>query len=334
MTGLFLRRVLAHLLPVAYLVGLANLAVASPEPQLSLDTTASVAMRAVTDEASLLDIEIGVVFPRNETYQQTEILPIAIAVRGFAPLQDSPDFNLIWEMSIYDPTLHNVIYDDLDDGRFTTKYTLPASSTSDSDTTVYVAYTNITSWIGRLNDTDHLVLSVGADWNLTGLCDIRVGGGFALYESVFQIKSDIQLASRPDNTTLSVDTALAQEPDCPEFAMAISAYPTAATLTGYYLNSHTKSYTTTTCSSYITHDTTATDAKACAATVGPDARSAIGSLASSWATSASLSAASVAAASAAAKSTDTSSTNAAAATALPLTPALAAVAAVYCIVYY
>ncbi|CAK7231909.1 hypothetical protein SBRCBS47491_008089 [Sporothrix bragantina] len=340
MAGLTLRRVLTPLLPVACLAGLA---VASPEPALGLDTTFDLTKRAVTgngplsnangtDDASLLNIEIDVIFPRNESYAQTEILPIAISVQGISALQGT-DFDLIWDVNIYDPAESDVLHDHLDGGLFKVDNTLPASSTNDTNATVFVAYTNITSWINKLNSTDHLVLMVGAGWNFTGLCDSRIYGGFVLDQSIFQVKSDAQLAARPDNATLSIDTALAQEPDCPDFAMIISAYPTSTTETGYYMQSQTEVYTYTTCSSYVGYDTDTTDAKPCAATVGPDARSAIGSLASSWATSASLSSASASAASAAPASTKSTSTNAAAATALPLTPALAAVAAVYCIVY-
>ncbi|CAK7222090.1 hypothetical protein SCUCBS95973_004723 [Sporothrix curviconia] len=339
MAGLSLRRVLAPLLPVACL---AVLAVASPEKApifgtVGRDTigTRSLSPANSTDEASLLNIEIDVVFPRNETYAQTEILPIAISVQGLAPLMNSPDFKIIWDIGIYDPTptASDVLHDHLDGGLFKVNNTLSASSTNDTDATVFVAYTNITSWIGQLNSTDHLVLSIGPSYNLTGLCDSRIYGGLVLDQAIFQIKSDAQLAALPDNATLSIDTALAQEPDCPEFAMIISAYPTSTTMIGYYESSQAQVYTSTTCSSYVGYDTDTTSAKPCAATVGPDARSAIGSMASSWATSASLSAALASSASAASASTKSTSTNAAAATALPLTPALAAVAAVYCIVY-
>ncbi|CAK7199466.1 hypothetical protein SEUCBS139899_002146 [Sporothrix eucalyptigena] len=332
MAGLSLRRVLV---PLAYLSGLASASfgIGSDVSLNVLQGNGPLSTANGTNDAALLDIEIDVVFPRNESYAQTEILPIAISVRGLGELYNTSEFDLIWDLNLYDPDRINVIDDYLDGALFLPENVLPAGSTNNTDAIVFVGYSNITSWIGKLNYTSHIVLSVGVGYNFTGLCDSRIYSAFVLDESLFQVKSSVELAARPDNATLTVENALADEPDCPQFAMLVSAYPTSTVLTGYYQHSQSEVHTYTTCSSYVGYDTDTTSATPCAATVGPSARSAIGSLASSWATSASESSASASAASLKPTTTSTS-TNAAAATPLPLKPALAAVAAVYCIVYY
>lgn len=294
-------------------------------PALAQSTTTTGSSSASTSSAFLPVIEVDVIFPRNETYQETEILPLAINVQRLNEARNIGELRFSWHVDIYDTSNTFNVYNWLDSGLFV------AANTTGDDGNIQIAYTNMTSWIDKLNTTSHLVFGVTAIWNFTYMCDHPADGGLTMTEIIFRVESDVQRGFQPDNSSIPAD--IAQAPACPEFAAVMSDFPGSSTYEGYAYVSHSTITEYTTCTTLFDVEWESSLGTPCASTMAEATLSSLGSIASSLATGrAEVSAASRS--SKTAKPTSTDSSNAAVATGAGiLHPALAAVAVVYCVIY-
>ncbi|KAL1891956.1 hypothetical protein Sste5346_007300 [Sporothrix stenoceras] len=321
------RRAVASAMRVAGIASLAFSGLAhaqSASSSAAAPAASSASTNSNATSAFLPVLEVDVIFPRNETYQETEILPVAINVQRLPEVRNVGDLTFIWSLEIYglssDPNFDRF----LESGLF-----VPANT---SDGTIQIGYSNMTSWISKLNYTSHVLLNVNVVWNFTYLCDHPARGGTEMAEIMFRVESEVQQNYQPDNSSIPAD--IAQAPDCPEFGAILSDYASSTVYTGFEYSSNTPSTVFTTCSTLLGIEIASSYGTPCAVTVDSVTRSALGSIASSMATSAAQASA-ASQSSKTAKPTSTSSTNAAVATgAAKLHPALAAVAVVYCIVYH
>lgn len=309
--------------------GLAHAQSSSSSSPSSASATTSAASSTSTSSSNasapfLPVLELDVIFPRNETYQETEILPVAINVQHLPEVRNVGDLLFVWSFEIYDPDRTLGIDNFLDSGRF-----VPANLSSDG--TIQIGYSNMTDWIGRLNYTSHVQLQVNVVWNFTYLCDFPAHGGTEMAELLFRVESQVQQNYQPDNSSIPAD--IAQAPDCPVFGAILSDYASSTVYSGLVYSSNTPSTVYTTCSTLLDVESASSYGTPCAATVDSVTRSSLGSMATSLASNA-LQVSEASQASKTAKHTTTSSKNAAATGSVQLHPALAAVAAVYCIVYY
>lgn len=315
------RRAVASVMRLAGIAGLAFSDFTLAQSTSSVAATSSAGGNAT--DSFLPVLEVDVIFPRNETYQETEILPIAINVQRLPEVRNVGELNFVWSLSFYSSDGVFNAYSDIDSGLFV--------PTNISDGTIQIGYTNMTSWISRLNYTSHVQFEVNVVWNFTYLCDHPARGGTQMAEILFRVESDVQLAYQPDNSSIPADVA--QAPDCPAFGAILSDFPASSVYTNLEYFTNTPSTVYTTCSTMLDLESASSFGTPCAVTVDAVTRSALGSIASSMATS-EAQASSASHSSKTSKPTSTSTNAAVATRAAQLHPALAAVAVVYCIVYH
>ncbi|KJR89333.1 uncharacterized protein SPSK_06469 [Sporothrix schenckii 1099-18] len=317
------RRAVASIMRLAGFASLAFSGFAFAQSSASSPTTTAAPPSSNDTTGPFLPVlEVDVIFPLNETYQETEILPVAINVQRLPEVRNVGELSFIWNLDVYDPDHKLGVYNDLDSGLF-----VPANT---SEGTIQLGHTNMTSWISKLNYTSHVLLTVNALWNFTYLCDHPARGGTAMTSILFRVESDIQRASQPDNSSIPADVV--QAPDCPVFGAILSDYASSTVYTHILFAADTTSTAYTTCSTLLDVETASSYGTPCAATVDAATRSALGSMASSLATG-QAQASEASQSSRTAKPTSTSTSGALATGAAQLQSALAAVAVVYCIVY-
>lgn len=105
--------------------------------------------------------EIDVVFPRNETYTLTDVLPIAVAIQNMTALRSlGDDYEFIWTIMPYGHgvTPGGISYDQ---GEFPHP---DEDEIGEDDNHVFVAYTNASEWIKRKKFGEQYALKFYVFW--------------------------------------------------------------------------------------------------------------------------------------------------------------------------
>lgn len=245
-------------------------------------------------------VESDIIFPRNETYLATEILPIAINVQHY---HDAPKDIISTGWILASVGLNRYVTGiSLDTGTFDIYNGTTGSN--DSSSAIFVSYTNVTKWLPELRYGEQIVLFTMLSWEADDIC------GSALFDAPISGTVEFTLApldwltNNTDgrqfpfttvNTTLNGTVAGA--PDCPAVGAlitakalppSVSSAPLPLTTTDTYISpvstilsqgdpdpvstEYLTKTTTRTCVSTLIQDYTGTP---CKATIGASVRSEI-----------------------------------------------------------
>lgn len=101
--------------------------------------------------------ELDVVFPRNKTYLPSEVFPISLAIQNLTALRIVGEYSILWYIMPYSNgvTPGGVAYDEgelelLEDGG--------------DGTSIFVANSNVTAWIGKKRRGDRYALYWKVKW--------------------------------------------------------------------------------------------------------------------------------------------------------------------------
>ena len=172
-------------------------------------------------------IEVDVVFPRNETYKLTEIIPIVLAVQSLPPWKIN-NTTMTWGWEIV-PYSNGVVTWDwpYDTGVFEI---LPNDSPA-TDPTFLIAVTNVTKWYDSRRRAkewgEKNMLSWGVLWHIdySRFCS---AGNLGLRKAVmFDVeRSDNNEWSARYNYTNGIPADIPLAPECPQLDQVAQVTPT------------------------------------------------------------------------------------------------------------
>ncbi|EPE04011.1 hypothetical protein F503_04859 [Ophiostoma piceae UAMH 11346] len=291
--------------------------------------------RSIAGIASLIaaaaaeSFELDVFFPRNETYLNPGVMPIAVTIQNYTSLSTFSKVSFSWDIMPFSggATPGGVTYD-------SGKFAIPSNVT---EPLILVAYTNVTSWLSRkANSDEHFKLQVYADIDdSTAFCGSSATGG-DIGNMMFNIETAAEAAADTKNSANLKNATITEASDCPAFGAIVELQPLDKPVATTTVGSETKS-----CSYTVDYVTATASGAPCNAILNIEAKSSISSAALSQATAAAESSATATGTGTAtgtatgtgSSGSKTSANAGALHTGAVLPPALAAVAAVYMIVY-
>lgn len=127
--------------------------------------------------------EIDLIFPRNETYKESDVFPIALAVQNYSALSTvGRNYTFMWYIMPYrDGRIPGGITYDID-------YFDHDPKPDENDTAILVANTNVIEWMQRSNTNNQYMFRWHLTWTFSTACGIpthRVGG-----EVMFDVVTD------------------------------------------------------------------------------------------------------------------------------------------------
>lgn len=214
--------------------------------------------------AAAESFELDVIFPRNETYLDPGVMPVAVTIQNYTSLSSFSNVAFSWDIMPYaDGSVPGgVTYD-------SGKFEIPSNIT---DPLILVGFTNVTSWVSRrANDKEQFKLQVYAVVDSsTAFCTSADSSDIG--NMMFNIA-----AASDENPNLK-NATITEASDCPAFGAVVDFEPLSSPVATTTLGSETIS-----CSYTADYITATASGSPCSAIVNIDAKSSISSAALSLA---------------------------------------------------